>query len=147
METHHRPVSSQPVYSVSTLQDGNCGFHQTSTLKRGLGNFNRLNRCLLPCYDTPEIQKVSSVLFQMENILVLGTTVQSLCESLCVFQSLKSSLEAYPSPRYSSARIPGRLDSTFCVRGSVMALQQKVIVNCFRLGFSPKLRQIRNGPS
>ena len=132
VETCHRPVSTQPVHSVSTLQDGNCGFHQTSTSKRGLGNIIGFNRCLLPCDDSPEIQKVSSVLFRRENISVPGTTVRSLCKSLCVFQSLKSGLEAYPSQRYSGARISGRLDSTFCVRGSVMASQQKVIINRFR---------------
>ena len=147
VETCHRPVSTQPVHSVSTLQDGNCGFHQTSTSKRGLGNIIGFNRCLLPCDDSPEIQKVSSVLFRRENISVPGTTVRSLCKSLCVFQSLKSGLEAYPSPRYSGARISGRLDSTFCVRGSVMASQQKVIVNRFRPRFSPQLGQIRTDPS
>ena len=31
------------------------------------------NRCLLPCDDSPEIQKVSSVLFRRENISVPGT--------------------------------------------------------------------------
>ena len=122
VETCHRPVSTQTVHSVSTLQDGNCGFHQTSTSKRGLGNIIGFNRCLLPCDDSPEIQKVSSVLFRRDNISVPGTTVRSLCKSLCVFQSLKSGLEAYPSPRYSGACISGRLDSTFCVRGSVMGL-------------------------
>ena len=147
VETCHRPVSTQPVHSVSTLQDGNCGFHQTSTSKRGLGNIIGFNRCLLPCDDSPEIQKVSSVLFRRENISVPGTTVWSLCKSLCVFQSLKSGLEAYPSPRYSGARISGRLDSTFCVRGSVMASQQKVIVNRFRPRFSSQLGQIRTDPS
>ena len=147
VETCHRPVSTQPVHSVSTLQDGNCGFHQTSTSKRGLGNIIGFNRCLLPCDDSPEIQKVSSVLFRRENISVPGTTVRSLCKSLCVFQSLKSGLEAYPSPRYSGACISGRLDSTFCVRGSVMASQQKVIVNRFRPRFSPQLGQIRTDPS
>ena len=45
VETCHRPVSTQPVHSVSTLQDGNCGFHQTSTSKRGLGNIMGFNRC------------------------------------------------------------------------------------------------------
>ena len=34
VKTCHRPVSTQPVYSVSTLQDGNCGFYHTSASKK-----------------------------------------------------------------------------------------------------------------
>ena len=84
LETAHRPVFIKPVYFVSTLQEENYGFHHTRASKRVLGNIIRFNRYLLPCYDTPEIQKVSLVLFRRENISVLGLLF-CLCVSPSVF--------------------------------------------------------------
>ena len=128
VETCHRPVSTQPVHSVSTLQDGNCGLHQTSTSKRGLGNIIGFNRCLLPC-------DVSSVLFRRENISVLPF---GLCVSPYVFSRVLKAVLRHI--RLQGIRVHAYLDDWIqpsASEGQSWHHSRKLLSTVLDLGFLP----------
>ena len=147
LETCDRPFSTQQVCSLSPFQNGDIEFNQASTSERRLGNFLRPERCVLSCTHSSTVSSLSSICVRREGIPISSLSLRAFGEPVCVYSRIESSFESHTSPRYSSPCLPGRLASTFSVRGSIMATQQKASGSYPRLRLGSQLGQIRTNSS
>ena len=147
LASSNRSFSSEPICSLSSFQNGDIEFNQTSTSERRLGYFPRFEGCIFSHLRPSSITTLSSVHFRRENVPVSSSAIWPLCKSICVHSSLEISFKSCSSPRYSSTCIPGRLVTTFSVRGPIMASQQKAPQDYSRSRLYSQLGEVRTSSS
>ena len=147
LASSNRSSSSEPICSLSSFQNGDIEFNQTSTSERRLGYFPRFEGCIFSHLRPSSITTLSSVHFRRENVPVSSSAIWPLCKSICVHSSLEISFKSCSSPRYSSTCIPGRLVTTFSVRGPIMASQQKAPQDYSRSRLYSQLGEVRTSSS
>lgn len=145
METSHRSISSEPVCSMSSLQNGDLRINQTGSSEGRLGYVFGSERRLFSCSDSSQVSTLPSLLLRRESVSIPSSSIWSLSKPLCVHSHIENSTGPYPSSGYSDSCLPGRLVTTFCIRNPVMASQQKASENYSRPRFSSQLGEIRTG--
>ena len=91
------------------IQNGDTGDHQSIPSRRGVGNFHRLQRCLLPHSNSRTIQKVPEVSRPGANIPVQSVTLRPVNSTFRVHCSSKGGETDGHFQGYKDPPIPRRL--------------------------------------
>ena len=109
MEANYRPLSTEPVYPLPLICDGNTTNGDEGAETRPLADISRSQRCLFPCADPPGSQEIPSFLPSGDCLAVQGASVRDIHGSLALHQGRGASPEIRSPPRGETLRVSGRL--------------------------------------
>ena len=119
VEAHPRPQSTEPVPSVSLLQNGNPRDHQTLPSKRGVGHIAGLQRCLLSCSHKSKVAEIPEVSSQWPNLSIHCPPFWPVHGSVGVHQGHQGGQIDGTVPKYPNPPVPRRLVSEGSLSGNV----------------------------
>ena len=109
METYTGSEQTQSFSQGRKIQNGNPGDYQNIPPTRGMGNFNRLQRRLLPYTHKPKVQKISQISCPGRNLPIQSTALRSLNSSHGVHCDSKRSKTYGHEQGYKDPPVPRRL--------------------------------------
>ena len=118
LETGDRSISSQPIHSEGTFQDGNHSFSQIIHQGRGLGSLSRSIGCVFPHSDPSPLPEVPSLHGRTYCFPVPCFTLWPFFGATGLHSSDARLSRPLPVTGYSSDSIPGRLVDSQLFPGS-----------------------------
>ena len=109
VETYTRSEQSKSIPQGAKIQNGDTGNHQDLPPARGVGYFNRLQRCVLPHTNTGTVQEISKISCPEQNISVQSTAIRTVHSSHGVSSDSKGGETDGHTQGYKDPPVPRRL--------------------------------------
>ena len=109
MEAYTGSEQTQSFSQGRKIQNGNPRDYQNIPSTRGMGHFDRFQRCLLPYTHKPKIQKISQISCSGQNLPIQSTSLRSLNSSHGVHCDSKRGKTYGHEQGYKDPPVPRRL--------------------------------------
>ena len=143
--SYSRPQPPELISQNGEIQNGDTGDHQSIPSRRGVGNFHRLQRCLLPHSNSRTIQKVPEVSRPGANIPVLSVTLRPVNSTFRVHCSSKGVETDGHFQGYKDPPIPRRLVGPGQIPPSLSPAYPGISKDMPRIRLAGELGQIGTG--
>ena len=104
-----RPILLKPLYTQTTLQNGDSQVGKTIDNVQRLGCLHRSNGCISSCSDTSDFQEVPTVRLRPPGISVHGLTVRNVPKSVGFHEANECHSNTFTSTCSISISIPRQL--------------------------------------
>ena len=145
VETHTRFEQIESFPQDKKIQNGDTGNHQNVPPTRGVGDFDRFQRCLLPYTNTGTVQEISEISCPRADIPAQGTAFWSVHSTLGVHCDSKRGETDGHTQGYKDPPVPRRLVGESHIPPGLSPAYSKTSGNMPKVRLAGEFGQVRAG--